>query len=195
MCSLAGFISREPLHPHLARDLCQALLFYGEPRGNQSTGIYVNGRLLKAVERSTKFVFTPAFFALFDQPAKMALLHTRQPTTGGRTADDAHRLSAEGVGIAREAGLEAEPFVVKATGPVWKTIVEIADRKRAAMIVMGAGSPVCAQCCWAASPAPSSTILTNPLWSSEGIEATVVRTDSPPETGRRPAGDERGFVR
>jgi nucleotide-binding universal stress UspA family protein len=54
-----------------------------------------------------------------------------------RAADDAHRLSAEGAAIAREAGLEADPFVVKATGPVWKTIVEVADRKRAAMIVMG----------------------------------------------------------
>jgi nucleotide-binding universal stress UspA family protein len=54
-----------------------------------------------------------------------------------RAAEDAHRLSAEGVGIAREAGMEADPLVVKATEPVWKTIVETADRKRAAMIVMG----------------------------------------------------------
>jgi nucleotide-binding universal stress UspA family protein len=52
-------------------------------------------------------------------------------------AEDADRLSAEGAEIAREAGLEAEPVAVKATGPVWKTIVEIADQERATMIVMG----------------------------------------------------------
>ena len=49
---------------------------------------------------------------------------------GGRVAD-------EGVRIAQEAGLDAEPVAVEATGPVWKTIVEIADRHDAATIVMG----------------------------------------------------------
>ncbi|MGH2763165.1 MAG: universal stress protein [Thermoleophilaceae bacterium] len=49
---------------------------------------------------------------------------------GGRTAD-------EGVRIAQEAGLEAEPVPIKAAGPAWKTIVETADRHDAAAIVMG----------------------------------------------------------
>jgi nucleotide-binding universal stress UspA family protein len=49
---------------------------------------------------------------------------------GGRAAD-------EGVRIAKEAGLEAEPVAIKAAGPVWKTIVETADRCDAAAIVMG----------------------------------------------------------
>ena len=35
------------------------------------------------------------------------------------------------------SGLHAEPVAVEATGPVWKTIVEIADRNDAATIVMG----------------------------------------------------------
>ena len=39
--------------------------------------------------------------------------------------------------IAQEAGLRAEPVAVEAAGPVWKTIVEIADRDDAATIVMG----------------------------------------------------------
>ena len=47
------------------------------------------------------------------------------------------RIADEGVRIAQEAGLEAEPVAVEATGPVWKTIVEIADRDDAATIVMG----------------------------------------------------------
>ena len=49
---------------------------------------------------------------------------------GGRVAD-------EGAHIAQEAGLEAEPVAVEATGPVGPTIVEIADRYDAATIVMG----------------------------------------------------------
>jgi nucleotide-binding universal stress UspA family protein len=49
---------------------------------------------------------------------------------GGRVAD-------EGVRIAQRAGLEAEPLAIKASGPVWKTIIEIADRHDAAAIVMG----------------------------------------------------------
>jgi nucleotide-binding universal stress UspA family protein len=49
---------------------------------------------------------------------------------GGRAAD-------EGVRIAKEAGVEAEPVAIKAAGPVWKTIVETAERCDVAAIVMG----------------------------------------------------------
>jgi nucleotide-binding universal stress UspA family protein len=47
------------------------------------------------------------------------------------------RAASEGVRVAREAGLNAEAVVVEATGPVWTTIVEIADHHDAAAIVMG----------------------------------------------------------
>ncbi|MGH2968952.1 MAG: universal stress protein [Solirubrobacteraceae bacterium] len=49
---------------------------------------------------------------------------------GGRVAD-------EGVRIATEAGLQARPVAVEAAGPVWTTVLEIADRHDAATIVMG----------------------------------------------------------
>jgi nucleotide-binding universal stress UspA family protein len=52
-------------------------------------------------------------------------------------ADDAGRIAEEGVRLAREAGLGAEPIAIKATGPVWKTIVETADAQDATAIVMG----------------------------------------------------------
>ena len=52
-------------------------------------------------------------------------------------AENGRRIADEGVRIAQEAGLEAEPVAVEATGPVWKTILDIADRRGAAMIVMG----------------------------------------------------------
>ena len=52
-------------------------------------------------------------------------------------AEDGGRVADEGVRIAQEAGLRAEPIAVEAAGPVWKTILEIADRQDAATIVMG----------------------------------------------------------
>jgi nucleotide-binding universal stress UspA family protein len=52
-------------------------------------------------------------------------------------AEDAGRVANEGVRIAKEAGLEAEPVAIEATGPVWKTILEIAEKQDAAAVVMG----------------------------------------------------------
>jgi nucleotide-binding universal stress UspA family protein len=52
-------------------------------------------------------------------------------------AEDGDRVANEGVRIAQEAGLEAEPIAIKAADPVWETIIEIADRHDAAAIVMG----------------------------------------------------------
>jgi len=52
-------------------------------------------------------------------------------------AEVAERVAAEGVRIAIEAGLRATPLAIEADGPVWRTILEIADRHDAATIVMG----------------------------------------------------------
>jgi len=52
-------------------------------------------------------------------------------------AADAGRVADDGVRVALKAGLKAEPVPVQATGSVWRTIVEIADRHDAAAIVMG----------------------------------------------------------
>jgi nucleotide-binding universal stress UspA family protein len=52
-------------------------------------------------------------------------------------AELAGRVAAEGVRIAHEAGLEAEPVVREAVGPVWETIIEAAEQHEAATIVMG----------------------------------------------------------
>jgi nucleotide-binding universal stress UspA family protein len=52
-------------------------------------------------------------------------------------ADLGERVARAGARIAQQAGLHATPVAVEATGPVWKTIVEIAERHDAATIVMG----------------------------------------------------------
>lgn len=52
-------------------------------------------------------------------------------------AEERHRIVAEGVALAQEAGLEAEPLAVEANGPVWEAIVQAAERERASIVVMG----------------------------------------------------------
>ncbi len=52
-------------------------------------------------------------------------------------AEDGARIAGRGVRIAQDAGLEAKPVAVAATGPVWKTIIDMADCHDAAAIVMG----------------------------------------------------------
>jgi nucleotide-binding universal stress UspA family protein len=52
-------------------------------------------------------------------------------------AERGRRLADEGVCIARDAGLQAEPLPVQAAGSIWETIIEVANRHDAATIVMG----------------------------------------------------------
>ena len=52
-------------------------------------------------------------------------------------ATDGLRVAEAGARLAREAGLEAEAIAVKAAGPIWKTILEVAEEHRAAAIVLG----------------------------------------------------------
>jgi len=52
-------------------------------------------------------------------------------------AEDGGRVASDGVRVAHEAGLEAEPIAVKSTGSVWRTILETAEHRDAAVIVMG----------------------------------------------------------
>jgi nucleotide-binding universal stress UspA family protein len=60
------------------------------------------------------------------------VVEAERPTglTDGRLAD-------EGARVAQEVGLDAEPIAVGSSGPVWETIVAVADRHDAATIVMG----------------------------------------------------------
>ena len=52
-------------------------------------------------------------------------------------AEHAARVAEEGVRIARDEGLDAKPLTIEADGPVWRAILEAADREEAATIVMG----------------------------------------------------------
>jgi len=52
-------------------------------------------------------------------------------------AEHGGRVASDGVRIARSVGFDAEPLAVEATGPAWRTIVEVADRYDAAAIILG----------------------------------------------------------
>jgi nucleotide-binding universal stress UspA family protein len=52
-------------------------------------------------------------------------------------AESAGRAASEGVRVAEHAGLDAEAEVIEAAGPVWETILELAEQHDAATIVMG----------------------------------------------------------
>jgi nucleotide-binding universal stress UspA family protein len=52
-------------------------------------------------------------------------------------SDEAVLLANDGVLAATEAGLDAQAKTIQASGPVWSTICEVADRDHAGVIVMG----------------------------------------------------------
>jgi hypothetical protein len=88
MCSIAGFICRKPLNSEQAHALSMALLWYGRDRGSQSAGVFLETAtkelLLKQAADPADFIFTEEFDGLFKEDVLSALLHTRQPTCGGR---------------------------------------------------------------------------------------------------------------
>lgn len=54
-----------------------------------------------------------------------------------RDAEHAAAVAADGVRVAERAGLDAVPLSVEAAGPVWRAILDLAERHDAATIVMG----------------------------------------------------------
>lgn len=56
---------------------------------------------------------------------------------------------ADGPLLVCHDGSEGAKHAIERAGAIWRTILEIADRRDAAMIVMGPGdSRECARCCW-----------------------------------------------
>jgi nucleotide-binding universal stress UspA family protein len=55
-----------------------------------------------------------------------------------QSTEAAEKVAGEGVEVARAAGLEATPLVARAPGPVWETIVDVAEQRDVDVVVMGA---------------------------------------------------------
>jgi nucleotide-binding universal stress UspA family protein len=101
-------------------------------RAIEHAGRLLGGRdaLVVTVWQPTPALGSLAFAGAIDSMFDFVEVNRAAAELGGRVAGD-------GVRIAEQAGLHAESLAVEATGPVWKTIVEIADRHDAATIVMG----------------------------------------------------------
>lgn len=52
-------------------------------------------------------------------------------------AKGAAELAEQGAALARGAGLDAEPFAMRASGPIWQAILDTAEDRDAAAIVLG----------------------------------------------------------
>jgi glutamine phosphoribosylpyrophosphate amidotransferase len=89
VCSIGGWISKKPLEKNVARRITTALLFYGQERGIQSGGVLIDGKLLKKAIEPYDLSQTQEYFDLFKSPVSSALVHTRQPTSGGKGDDQA----------------------------------------------------------------------------------------------------------
>lgn len=91
MCSIGGFISQRPLDRYKAKRLASALLHFGLSRGDQSSGIYFGGTLLKRAVSASDLIYADDFNALFtDESSTICLTHTRLPTSGERGDQQAH---------------------------------------------------------------------------------------------------------
>ena len=83
MCSIGGFVSTDPLDRSTARMLATALLWYGAERGDQSSGIYINGKTVKRAIAPDLFIESPEFHNAFEaKTSDVCLTHTRMPTCG-----------------------------------------------------------------------------------------------------------------
>jgi asparagine synthetase B (glutamine-hydrolysing) len=97
MCSISGFLTKNPLDPIDAKRLCTALLWYGQERGQHSAGVYFNKHIIKDAVHPSKFISSKEFMESFSEGVSLAICHTRQPTSGGREA------------------LHAQPFMIDST--------------------------------------------------------------------------------
>lgn len=94
MCSISGFLASKPLEPATVGRLCDALIYQGRYRGPQSAGIcayptLTQPTLFKRAVDPHDFIQLPEYLELVNQPLEAALIHTRQPTCGGRGDEQA----------------------------------------------------------------------------------------------------------
>lgn len=99
------------------------------------------GRFLKADRAVVLTVWSPSRDALEAPAAPIEVDLDGPPDPVVKLPDialaDAQRTNAEGMALAREAGLPAEPMCVATTATVWATIIDTGDALNADLIVTG----------------------------------------------------------
>jgi nucleotide-binding universal stress UspA family protein len=99
-------------------------------------------RLLKAHQVLVLTVWEAALaYATVATTPDMSMAPTLDPATVAQVDDrvrrQAEEVSAEGVELARSLGLNAEPLAAADAGDVARTILDVANERRCAAIVMG----------------------------------------------------------
>lgn len=97
------------------------------------------GRLLRATPAVALHVWLPLSHVLLWNPlieGPGPLAEAAAEIDQGRRGA-AERLAAEGAALARSAGLEAKAAVAESHHGAWRTILHEADRREAALIVLG----------------------------------------------------------
>lgn len=106
---------------------------------NARRAVHYAGRFLSTNRAVVLTVWTPTYRG--SEPAPVDLDGPPDPTPDLDDVDmayaDAQRTNAQGMTLARSAGLAAEPLCVAAASTVWNTIIETADRLDADLIVTG----------------------------------------------------------
>jgi nucleotide-binding universal stress UspA family protein len=105
---------------------------------NARRAVQYAGRFLATTRAVVLTVWSPA--QRVPQPASVDLdgpPDPAEPDDHDIAYTDAQRTNAEGVTLAREAGLAADPLCAAITGTVWGTIIGAADDLDAALIVTG----------------------------------------------------------
>ena len=82
--------------------------------------------------------------------------------------DGASRVAQTGCGLAKEAGLDAQPEIAEITYEgTWHTILDVADQYDAALVVLGARGALGLQVASCSAPCPTASLSTHtsPCWS------------------------------
>ncbi|BBY18347.1 universal stress protein [Mycolicibacterium litorale] len=106
---------------------------------NARRAVHYAGRFLSSNRAVVLTVWTPAYRG--PEPVPLDLDGPPDPLPDLDDEDmayaDALRINAEGITLARSAGLAAEPLCAASTSTVWNTIIETADALDADLIVTG----------------------------------------------------------
>lgn len=120
-----------------ARDERPLLLSYDGSAGAQNA-IDRAGSLFPGRAAVVVAIWQPLIIALSSYPmAGDPSLPSDVVGIDRQLGDSASSTAAEGAERARAVGLEAESVAVESDGPIWKAILDVADERDAAVIVVG----------------------------------------------------------
>lgn len=132
-------VSAREFVPEVPRQVAQEIMVIAyDGTANARRAVHYAGRFLSANRAVVLTVWSPTLRG--SEPPAVDLDGPPDPAPDDDediAYADAQRTNAEGIELARAAGLSAEAMCVAATSTVWNTIIETADTLDADLIVTG----------------------------------------------------------